>query len=458
MVEDHEIALVQKYAQEKQTRVSLQSLLQKGIATTERPVDNNSSNNDADLDIISDDPTFLRAHNNTRSTRPQPQAQQIANSWLKQPQPRPLLQNNQSRSQAQALQEQEANLIQFASFLHSELPIRLAHRIEDLEHVPLMSQLPSVISVKETYLNSFRELVSHKPIETIEDERAFAAQLERLYQNHSSVLINMARGAFELRQSMKDNGNYDNDNDDAATDYVHDFSLMTDLHAFLDRFHASRIGIRILAGQYLALRNSNSAATAHAGGDQNYDYVGMVNVRTSPYEIVQQAIDDATFMCARRYGDAPEVIVRGRLDLDFPYIPTHLHYILLELLKNSMRATVDWNLHQNAAAFTFPPVSVIIADGRDNEDLTIKVSDEGGGIPRSHIQRIWSYLFTTADPAVQEASLFASEDHSIDSPLAGLGYGLPISRSYARYFGGDLSIMSMEGHGTDAFVHLRRLG
>ena len=36
-------------------------------------------------------------------------------------------------------------------------------------------------------------------------------------------------------------------------------------------------------------------------------------------------------------------------------------------------------------------------------------------------------------------------DHSIDSPLAGLGYGLPISRSYARYFGGDLSIMSMEG-------------
>ena len=106
----------------------------------------------------------------------------------------------------------------------------------------------------------------------------------------------------------------------------------------------------------------------------------------------------------------------------------------------------------------FPPVTVIIADGKENEDLTIKVSDEGGGIPRSHVKRIWSYLFTTADPVVQEASLFASEDHSIDSPLAGLGYGLPISRSYARYFGGDLSIMSMEGHGTDAFVHLRRLG
>ena len=49
-------------------------------------------------------------------------------------------------------------------------------------------------------------------------------------------------------------------------------------------------------------------------------------------------------------------------------------------------------------------------------------------------------------------------DHSVDSPLAGLGYGLPISRSYARYFGGDVSIMSMEGYGTHAFVYLTRLG
>ena len=44
------------------------------------------------------------------------------------------------------------------------------------------------------------------------------------------------------------------------------------------------------------------------------------------------------------------------------------------------------------------------------------------------------------------------------APLAGLGYGLPISRAYARYFGGDLTLMSMEGFGTDAFVYLSRLG
>jgi hypothetical protein len=36
-------------------------------------------------------------------------------------------------------------------------------------------------------------------------------------------------------------------------------------------------------------------------------------------------------------------------------------------------------------------------------------------------------------------------------------YGIPISRNYARYFGGDLVIMSMEGYGTDSFIYLPKL-
>lgn len=46
---------------------------------------------------------------------------------------------------------------------------------------------------------------------------------------------------------------------------------------------------------------------------------------------------------------------------------------MLELLKNSMRATVEWH----GVDGDFPPIKIVIADGSDNEDVVIKVSDEG---------------------------------------------------------------------------------
>jgi len=246
----------------------------------------------------------------------------------------------------------------------------------------------------------------------------------------------MARGAFELRKAVRSGS--------VKGTKTLEFEQMEDSHAFLDRFYMSRIGIRVLIGQYLSLRQSPID-----------NYVGVICSNTSPCELVKRAIDEASFMCDRKYGDSPVVNLNGRLDLTFPYIPSHIHYIMLELIKNSMRATVDWH----GIDANYPPINVVIADGKENEDVVIKISDEGGGIPRSYMRKIWSYLFTTADPAIQEGVVAFNEsvDHSIDSPLAGLGYGLPISRSYARYFGGDLSIMSMEGYGTDAFVYLNRL-
>jgi pyruvate dehydrogenase kinase 2/3/4 len=37
----------------------------------------------------------------------------------------------------------------------------------------------------------------------------------------------------------------------------------------------------------------------------------------------------------------------------------------------------------------------IVASGDHLEDVVIKVSDEGGGIKRSGLPRIWNYMYTT---------------------------------------------------------------
>ena len=49
---------------------------------------------------------------------------------------------------------------------------------------------------------------------------------------------------------------------------------------------------------------------------------------------------------------------------------------------------------------------------------------------------------------------FQSDDAQI-VPLAGYGYGIPLSRLYARYLGGDLMLQSIEGYGTDCFIYLK---
>jgi pyruvate dehydrogenase kinase 2/3/4 len=191
-----------------------------------------------------------------------------------------------------------------ASFLRRELPIRLAHRIQDLEGVPLMKDMSSVKEVKELYIKSFLELSEFdSKIVNGDQEEEFSKLVEKIYERHSSVLVQMARGAYEFRSRVSREGG----------DSKEAFAKMEETHAFLDRFYLCRIGIRVLIGQYLALRQPPVE-----------NYVGIICGVTSPYEIVKRAIDDAAFMCTRKYGDAPEVIMSGRLDLTFPYVPTHL--------------------------------------------------------------------------------------------------------------------------------------
>lgn len=86
------------------------------------------------------------------------------------------------------------------------------------------------------------------------------------------------------------------------------------------------------------------------------------------------------------------------------------------------------------------------------------MSDEGGGIPRSGMPRIWTYLYSTAESPIDDLELEVEGGGDGPAALAGYGYGLPVSRLYARYFGGDLQVISMENYGTDAYLHLNRVG
>ncbi|KAG4382636.1 hypothetical protein GLYMA_14G127500v4 [Glycine max] len=113
--------------------------------------------------------------------------------------------------------------------------------------------------------------------------------------------------------------------------------------------------------------------------------------------------------------------------------------MVFELVKNSLRAVQERFMDSDEVA---PPIRIIIADGI--EDVTIKVSDEGGGIPRSGLPRIFTYLYSTAGISLSVEHELSDIGTMENVTMAGYGYGLPICRLYARYFGGDLQVISME--------------
>ncbi|KAD5507951.1 hypothetical protein E3N88_15654 [Mikania micrantha] len=330
----------------------------------------------------------------------------------------------------------DRNLILAAQFLHKELPIRIARRAIELQSLPYgLSQKPAILKVRDWYLDSFRDLRSFPDIKDKNDEQDFTKMINLIKVRHNNVVPTMALGVQQLKKDL---------------DPKLDCKDLDDIHQFLDRFYMSRIGIRMLIGQHVAMHDPNPPP----------DRIGYIHAKMSPVEVARNASEDARSVCLREYGSAPEVNVYGDPDFTFPYVPNHLHLMVFELVKNSLRAVEERFMDSDKIA---PPIRIIVADGL--EDVTIKVSDEGGGIPRSGLPRIFTYLYSTAKNPLDEQADLGTADVAT---MAGYGFGLPISRLYARYFGGDLQIISMEGYeednsesfiaGTDAYLHLSRLG
>ncbi|XP_052206124.1 pyruvate dehydrogenase (acetyl-transferring) kinase, mitochondrial-like isoform X2 [Diospyros lotus] len=316
------------------------------------------------------------------------------------------------------------NLLISAQFLHKELPIRIARRAIELESLPYgLSLKPAVLLVRDWYLDSFRDLRSFPEIKDANDELEFTKMIKMIKVRHNNVVPTMALGVQQLKKGL---------------DPKIDYEDLDEIHQFLDRFYMSRIGIRMLIGQHVALHDPNPPPNC----------VGYIHTKMSPLEVAQTACEDARAICLREYGSAPDVNFYRDPNFTFPYVPNHLHLMVFELVKNSLRAVQERHMDSYKVA---PPVRIVVADGI--EDVTIKVSDEGGGIPRSGLPKIFTYLYSTAKNPLDEHSDLGTANVAT---MAGYGYGLPISRLYARYFGGDLQIISMEGY--DAYLHLSRLG
>ncbi|KAF2402999.1 alpha-ketoacid dehydrogenase kinase [Trichodelitschia bisporula] len=367
----------------------------------------------------------------------------------------------------------ESRLLSSANYVRTELPTRIAHRLRDMQTLPYNVVTNKHFShVHELYYGAFERFRRVQEILTLDDNDRFCKIVKETLREHLTVIPRLAIGVLEVQDKM-------------APEKTDKF-MMTLLR--------SRISRRVIAEQHLALTETFHSPwhfpDAKASHDPNSEFVGEIFLHCNAKEVVEGCANAIKNLMQEAYGEStqlPEIKIEGHFDATFPYILSHLEYIIGELLRNSIQAVIEQRKPKDA---TPPPIEVLICETAQH--VMFRISDQGGGIPRDILPHLWSFskgprkdirlrnlhrvpkLAATMQELrsehphedkhfAQEEKGHSTHDSSLSRltsrpPNLRLGVGLPMSRIYAEYWAGSLEIHSLEGYGVDAFLQISKLG
>lgn len=274
-------------------------------------------------------------------------------------------------------------------------------------------------------------MITSTPVpKTLEENNYVAELLEQLVAAHANTVPILSRGFHEARRYIP----------------------QEQVTQVLDNHLRARIGTRLLAEHHIAL--THPIDTTH--------FIGTVQVDCKPSTILNQTAAFVGDICDLKYGVYPHIEFDNPegVDVSLPYIPVHLEYMFTELLKNSFRATIEFKQKQekgfgsdNESSPTqdfsqflnhnaphgehgdshqdpnLPPILITIV--KTSTGAIIRIRDRGGGIPPALENKIFDYSFTTFDNG--EGDGFSTLNAAPGNSIAGLGYGLPLSRAYAEF-------------------------
>nr|GAT59448.1 alpha-ketoacid dehydrogenase kinase N-terminal domain-containing protein [Mycena chlorophos] len=352
-------------------------------------------------------------------------------------------------------------LIKSANYVRTELPIRIAHRLRDMQKLPfIVVTQEGVARVYELYWSAFEKFRRYPQINTVEDNEAFCRFLTDILKEHWTVIPSLSLGLSLASPHLSPDV----------------------LDSFMRRMLISRISRRVLAEHHIALSDMHSGKTSAAPEP----HVGIIFTALD----VKRSLEKCVNILRNRGKGWPEIVVDGHAHTRFAYIKEHLEYVLFEILKNAMQATAA----HHRGAEDLPPIRATISAGAN--EVSVRISDRGGGLATvktpsdlfsfSHLRnatrmensQINALRNASTNPLGMRATVTEQVDRwqqDVPSTLdpvdpefdpevqAGVGHakvgiGLPMSNIFATYFGGSLELVTMQGYGTDVYLRLPRLG
>ncbi|KAM3083511.1 putative protein kinase [Clarireedia jacksonii] len=321
---------------------------------------------------------------------------------------------------------------------------------------------PHMSQVYELYYKAFESLRRVREVNTLDDNDKLCKVITTTLQEHLTVIPTLAMGVLECRDLMRPE----------------------DMDKFMNTILRSHLALTETFNSHSHLSESKPIET---------EFVGEVFLKCNAKEVVERVGKEVQALIAVTFGTTapmPEIRLAGHLEATFPYILSHLEYIIGELLRNSVQAVVERQRNGQKPHQQPPPIDVTVCEAPQH--VIIRVSDQGGGIPRDILPYLWSFskgprrtqrlenLTQVPKMAATMQELKVSNvppefretlaqhgpttgDSSLSSlssrpPNLRLGMGLPLSRVYAEYWAGSLELHSLEGYGCDAFLQISKFG
>ncbi len=397
----------------------------------------------------------------------------------------------------------KSKIIASANFVKEELAIRLAHRIRDLQNLPYAAVNNYHMNIiYQAYYTAFESFRRFKTIKTLEENESFCILLGNLLQDNVIGLPHLLIGSLECAIS-------EILNKDRLDDFM---SIML----------RSRISRRVIAEEHLSLTRVFTTAPMEK---RDKDYIGEVFMLCSTNDIIKRCSEIAKRSIIKQFPNIikngsliPEIIIEGDINTTFYYMPSHLQFIIGEILRNCYEATVTnffkeypEIINSNSTKLKPPPIIITICNS--NTDVLIRFSDQGGGIKSNQLPTLWSFnkkpeiakkilnnfhMIPGLDLYNEKVSPFDYDDNNNNNnnnenlkqtninqiskefedlliksqnfkktssltvfttrpPNLKLDMGLPMSRVYADYWDGKLDLHSLEGYGCDTLFKIRRL-
>lgn len=295
------------------------------------------------------------------------------------------------------------------------LTVYNAKRLAAFRHLPYLVVLnPHIAETYNLYLKSLELLLQ---LNRVEDTAMIHDSLVEYSEMHTDAIPSLSRGFQE----------------------VSNFFPKESIVEFLNNHFRDKINMETVATNYISQY------------EQLEHHVGIVHSQLKPAELVHVLagyVNDMTFI--KYYKQVPVQVDFGQ-EVTFPYIRHHLEYICTEVLKNSIRAHIENDCTETPVVVTI--VQDISASG--HRTLSLRFRDQGGGIAPEIEDKIFDYSFTSVEKAEKQGGMSDNmmPGENVDT-VAGMGYGLPLTKAYVEQFGGNLQLQSCYGLGTDVYITL----